>query len=113
MAAGTAPGLTGLGWVLALLSSLSWVTLVPSGPPALAVTLLAGAVLAGVLAACVAGGAGLARLAAAVPLISRAAALREKSWRAAFARQRDPDAAGRPRPRAPTAAPAAAQFCGL
>lgn len=112
----TAPGLTALGCLLALLallSGLSWVAFVPSGPPALAVTMLAGAVLAGVLAACLAGGAGLARLAAAVPLISRAAALREKSWRAAFARQRDPDAAGRPRPRAPSAAPAAAQFSGF
>ncbi|HYK32234.1 MAG TPA: DUF6412 domain-containing protein [Streptosporangiaceae bacterium] len=38
----------------------------------------------------------------------RASALREKSWRAAFLRQCDPDAAGRPRPRAPSAAPAAA-----
>jgi Family of unknown function (DUF6412) len=110
---GTAPGVTGLGWVLALLCGLSWAPLVPSGPPALAVTMLAGAVLAGVLAACLAGGAGLARLAAAVPLVSRAAALREKSWRAAFTRQRDPDAAGRPRPRAPSAAPAAAQFSGV
>jgi uncharacterized membrane protein len=105
--------LAALGWVLALLSGLSWVTLVLSGPSALAVTMLAGAMLAGVLAACLAGGAGLARLAAAVPLVCQAAALREKSWRAAFTRQRDPDAAGRPRPRAPSAAPAAAQFSGL
>jgi len=42
------------------------------------------------------------------PLTGRAAALREKSWSAAFQRQRDPDAAGRPRPRAPGTAPAAA-----
>ena len=109
----TAPGMTTLGWVIALLSGLSWLTLAPSGPPTLAVTVLAGAVLAGVLAASLAGGARLARLAAAVPLISEAAALREKSRRAAFTRQRDPDAAGRPRPRAPSAAPAAAQFSGL
>jgi Family of unknown function (DUF6412) len=109
----TAPGLAALGLVLALLSGLSWMALVPSGPPTLAVTTLAGAVLAGVLAACLAGGAGLARLAAAIPLIGQAAALREKSWRAAFARQRDPDAAGRPRPRAPSAAPAAAWCSGL
>lgn len=109
----TAPGVTALGWILALLSGLGWVTLIPSGPPALAVAVLAGAVLAGVLAACLAGRAGLAGLGAAVPLISRAAALREKSWRAAYARQRDPDAAGRPRPRAPSAAPAAAQLSGF
>jgi hypothetical protein len=42
------------------------------------------------------------------PLVRRAVALRRKSWGAAFQRQRDPDAAGRPRPRAPAAAPAAA-----
>ena len=35
-------------------------------------------------------------------------ALREKSWRAGFISQRDPDAPGRARPRAPTAGPAAA-----
>jgi uncharacterized membrane protein len=105
--------MTALGWILTLLCGLSWVTLVPPGPPALAVTMLAGVVLAGVLTACLAGGAGLARLAAAVPMNSRAAALREKSWGAAFARQRDPDAAGRPRPRAPSATPAAAHSCGI
>ena len=73
-----------------------------------AVTLLAGAVLAGALAACLASAARLGHLSAAAPLIRRAAALREKSWCAAFLPQRDPDAAGRPRPRAPSAAPAAA-----
>jgi Family of unknown function (DUF6412) len=113
----TAPGMTAQACVLALLSGLCLLTghslLVPSGPPALVVTMLAGAVLAGALAACLAGGAGRARLAAGVPLVSRAAALREKSWRAAFTRLRDPDAAGRPRPRAPSAAPAAARFSRL
>ena len=54
------------------------------------------------------GSAALTGLAAAIPLIRRDSALREKSWRAAFLRQRDPDAAGRTRPRAPSAAPAAA-----
>ena len=38
----------------------------------------------------------------------RAVALRRKSWGAAFQRQRNPDTPGRARPRAPTAAPAAA-----
>jgi hypothetical protein len=42
------------------------------------------------------------------PLLRRASALRRKSWGAAFQRQLDPDAAGHARPRAPTAAPAAA-----
>ncbi len=104
--------LTVLSSVLALLADLWRVTghilAAPSGLSTLAVTVLAGAVLAGVLAACLAGAARLGRLSAAIPLISRAAALREKSWRAAYLEQRDPDAAGRPRPRAPSAAPAAA-----
>jgi hypothetical protein len=42
------------------------------------------------------------------PLLRRAIALRRKSWGAAFQRQLDPDAAGRARPRAPSAVPAAA-----
>ncbi len=41
-------------------------------------------------------------------LPGRVAALRRKSWGAVFQRQLDPDAAGHPRPRAPSAAPAAA-----
>ena len=73
---------------------------------ALAATVLAGAMLAAGLAllTSVAGVSGTA----ALPLIRRARALREKSWRAGFLRQRDPDAAGRARPRAPSAAQAAA-----
>jgi hypothetical protein len=42
------------------------------------------------------------------PLTGSAVALREKAWSAAFQRQLDPDAAGRARPRAPSAALAAA-----
>ena len=97
--------------VLALLADLWQLTVHvmagSSGLSALAVT-LAGAVLVGTLAICLASGARLGRLSAAVPLARRAAALREKSWRAAYQQQRDPDAAGRPRPRAPSAALAAA-----
>jgi hypothetical protein len=104
--------LTGLLSVLVPLADLardtSHLLLAPANLSAVAVTLLAGAVLAGALAACLASGAGLGRVSTAAPLIRRAAALREKSWRAAFLPQRDPDAAGRPRPRAPSAAPAAA-----
>ena len=100
--------LTALGGALALLADLWWATghllISPSGP---AVTMLAGAVLVAALA-CLAGGARLARISTVVPQLSRARALREKSWRAGFLRQRDPDADGRPRPRAPSAAPAAA-----
>jgi uncharacterized membrane protein len=79
----------------------------PSGLTALAGTVVAGAMLAAVLAL-LTSVACLSQESAALPLIRRAAALREKSWGAAFLRQRDPDAAGRARPRAPSAAPAAA-----
>jgi hypothetical protein len=78
-----------------------------AGLSALAATVLAGAMLAAVLAL-IASVARLSRTAAVVPMIRRARRMREKSWRAAFLRQRDPDAAGRPRPRAPSAARAAA-----
>jgi hypothetical protein len=83
--------------------------LAPSGQAGLAVTAIAVSILAGALAAYLASRARIGRMAQAVPLISRAAALREKSWRAGFLSQRDPDAAGRPRPRAPSAVPAAAE----
>jgi hypothetical protein len=46
--------------------------------------------------------------AAGLPVTRHIAALRDKSWRVAFLPQRDPDARGRSRPRAPTAAQAAA-----
>ena len=106
--------LTGLGSLLAmlagLLGDLARIAVTPAGSGALtglAAAVLAGAMLAAVLAL-VASVASVSGLAAAIPLIRRASALREKSWRAAFLRQRDPDAAGRTRPRAPSAALAAA-----
>lgn len=101
--------LTGVEGVFALLAELLRLTghlvAAPQGLPALAVTVLAGAVLAAALTVCLASVLGSPR---ATVLMNRTAALREKSWRAAFLPQRDPDAAGRPRPRAPSAAPAAA-----
>jgi ABC-type uncharacterized transport system permease subunit len=109
-------GMTALGGLLAvlagLLRDLAQLAVSPSGQigstwTALAATVLAGAMFAAVLAL-LTSVAGVSRTAAALPLIRRARALREKSWRAAFLRQRDPDAAGRARPRAPSAAPAAA-----
>jgi acetylglutamate kinase len=89
-----------------LLRDLAQLTASPSGLTALAATVLAGAMLAAALAL-VTSVAGVSRT-AALPLIGRARALQEKSWQAAFLRQRDPDAAGRTRPRAPSAAQAAA-----
>jgi hypothetical protein len=106
----TAPPLLALH-VLALHVLALPVLLAPGTPaavPAVAATLLAGTVLAGLIAACLAARAVLAGPGEAVPLTSRAAALREKSRGAAFLRQRDPDAAGRPRPRAPGGGLAAA-----
>jgi hypothetical protein len=104
--------MTAFGSLLALLAGLlrdlAQLAVSPSGLTTLAATVLAGAMFAAVLAL-VTSVAGVSRTAAAaLPLIRRARALREKSWRAAFLRQRDPDAAGRTRPRAPSAAPAAA-----
>ena len=69
---------------------------------------LAVAVLAAVAAGCVAAAVRVDHVLAAVPVVRRVTALRDKSWRVAFLRLRDPGARGRPRPRAPAAAPAAA-----
>jgi len=106
-----AMAMTALGSVLAMLAGLlrdvAQLAMSPSGLTALAATVLAGAMFAAVLAL-LTSVAAVSRTAAALPLIRRARALREKSWRAAFLRQRDPDAAGRTRARAPSAAPAAA-----
>lgn len=85
-----------------LLTILMWVD-TPQRAAMLAVAVLAVAVVG-----CLAVGASLARATTAVPALRRVAALRDKSWRVAFLRQRDPDARGRTRPRAPSAAPAAA-----
>lgn len=69
---------------------------------------VAAIVLTVVLAAFLSQGARIAAAVMARPLTGLAVALREKSWSAAFQRQLNPDAAGRARPRAPSAAPAAA-----
>ena len=109
--------MTVLGSLLAMLAGLlrdlipsPQLAVGPSGLSALAAAVLAGAMLAAVLALLISV-ASLSRTTAALPMIRRASTLREKSWRAAFLRQRDPDAAGRTRPRAPSAAPAAALPC--
>ena len=86
-----------------LLRDLAQLAISPSGLTALAATVLAGAMFVAVLAL-LTSVAGASRTTEALPMIRRAAALRKKSWGAAFLRQRDPDAAGRARPRAPSAA---------
>ncbi len=82
--------------------------LLGSGNLPVVTTAVLAAVLMGLAAGVLAGSARMVRALTAIPLTRRAAGLREKSWSAAFLRQRDPDAAGRPRPRAPSAVPAAA-----
>ena len=106
--------MTVLGSLLAMLAGLlrdlipsPQLVVSPAGLTALAAAVLGGAMFAAVLAL-LTSVASLSRTTAALPMIRRASALREKSWRAAFLRQRDPDAAGRSRPRAPSAALAAA-----
>ena len=90
-----------------LLRDLTQLAVSPSGLTALAGAVLAGAMFAVVLAL-LTSVASVSRATAALPMIRRVSALREKSWLAAFLCQRDPDAAGRARPRAPSAAQAAA-----
>jgi hypothetical protein len=89
--------------MVGLWQSAAHTLLVPSLP-----TMLTAAVLAMLLVAVAVTPAATPRPLASLPVIRRVAALREKSWNVAFLRQRDPDAAGRARPRAPSAAPAAA-----
>ncbi|MEP7025120.1 MAG: DUF6412 domain-containing protein [Actinomycetota bacterium] len=69
---------------------------------------LGAAALAGLLAMTIARTSASTAALTVLPLTRRAAALRQKSWAARFQRLSDPDAAGRPRPRAPSAVPAAA-----
>jgi hypothetical protein len=98
--------------VVALLAEASrlagLVLLAPGGRPGVAVSALTVTVLVGAIFVGLACAAWLGRIAGLIPLVGRASALRQKSRGAAFLRQRDPDAAGRPRPRAPSAAPVAA-----
>ncbi len=82
--------------------------------PSLAITTpsgllaLAAIALTGMLVALIARNAGITAALTTLPLTSRATALRVKAWLARFQQQLDPDAAGRARPRAPSAVPAAA-----
>jgi hypothetical protein len=98
-----------LGTLSALIGYAAWQTLapVPGGAPSglmvLAAVALSAALIA-LLARSASNAAGLTR----VPVTPGMAALRERSWRAGFVPQRDPDAPGRARPRAPSAGPAAA-----
>ncbi|MCE7002710.1 DUF6412 domain-containing protein [Kibdelosporangium philippinense] len=75
-----------------------------------ALILLSGNTSDTIVAAVIAGVAVLTRIGVptAAPARVRAISLRERARQSVFLRLRDPDAAGRPRPRAPGAALAAA-----
>ena len=98
------------------LSAFGWLGQVAGHVPAMLlladtpqrVAILAIAILAVAVAGRLAAGASVEGAARPLPVVRRVTALREKSWRVAFLRLRDPDARGRSRPRAPSAAPAAA-----
>jgi uncharacterized protein DUF6412 len=97
------------GALSALAGHAVWhvLSLVPGGKPA-GLVALAAITLTWLLVALLAQSARLTATVTAAPQQSGVAALRERSWRAGFVPQRDPDAPGRARPRAPTAVPAAA-----
>jgi hypothetical protein len=101
-----------VAWLVGTLTQVAAFAL-PAGhsaatPSASALMAVAAIALTAMLVAVLARGGRIAALITARPLTGRAAALRRKSWSAAFQRQLNPDAAGRARPRAPSAAPAAA-----
>jgi len=98
--------LSALAWLWQVAGHLLAVLMWADTPQRVAVLTLA--VLAVAVVGSLAVGASLAGAAAGLPVLRHLTALREKSWRVTFQRQRDPDARGRTRPRAPSAAPAAA-----
>ena len=112
MATGLREGaLFALTWLWQLASHLPAVLAWADSPQRAAlvtVAVLTVAVLAVELAGARAISASVAVATGAIPVRRRVAALRRRSWRVAFLPQRDPDARGRSRPRAPSAAPAAA-----
>jgi len=95
-----------VGWLWQVAGHLLTVLLLADTPQRVAI--LAIAILAVAVAGRLAAGASVEGAARPLPVVRRVTALREKSWRVAFLRLRDPDARGRSRPRAPSAAQAAA-----
>jgi hypothetical protein len=106
-AVGTADHLAGLARAADFVVFWHYLALLSGGHQS-GLMVLAGITLTGMLVTLLAQGARIAAAVTAIPQGGRAAALRAKSWRAGFLPQCDPDAPGRARPRAPTAAPAAA-----
>jgi len=98
--------LSALAWLWQVAGHLLAVLMWADTPQRVAV--LTVAVLAVAVVGSLAVGASLAGAAAGLPVLRHLTALREKSWRVAFQRQRNPNARGRTRPRAPSVAHAAA-----
>ncbi len=100
-----------VAWLVGVVTQLTgyWLPAghVAAAPSASGLMAVAAVALTGMIVAFLAHGARIAAVVTSRPLV-RAAALRVKSWSAAFQRQLNPDAAGRSRPRAPSAVPAAA-----
>jgi hypothetical protein len=101
-----------VAWLVGMLTPVAGLWL-PAGHPsatssASGLMAVAAIALTAMLVAFLACGGRMAAVITARPLSGRTAALHRKSWSAAFQRQLNPDAPGRARPRAPTAAPAAA-----
>jgi hypothetical protein len=96
------------GLPAALLLAVCWQCVLHAELSPAGVLAVSGVVLAGLALSFLAHAARIATAVTARPLSGRAAALREKSRGAVGQRLLDPDTAGRPRPRAPSAAPAAA-----
>ncbi|MEZ0066420.1 hypothetical protein ABIA32_002430 [Streptacidiphilus sp. MAP12-20] len=94
-------GPAGLLWQL-LAHVLTGPGVLPAAAAATALVLLAGVVGAAMVVA--------GALALRLPLSARDRALRMRARHTAFLPQRDPDARGRSRPRAPSARPAAASL---
>jgi hypothetical protein len=108
LADGALSALSALGQVTGhLLAMLAWAD-TPQRAALLTVAALTVAVLAARAVGSLEAGASLAGATGAIPVRRRVAALARRSWCVAFLPQRDPDARGRSRPRAPSAAPAAA-----
>ena len=99
--------LSALG-AIATAAATTWQPSAHALPIASELMAIAAITLAGAVIAMLARSARLTSTEQAGALLKRAIAERRKSFGAVFQRQRNPDAAGRARPRAPSAAPAAA-----
>jgi len=89
-----------------LAAVLAWAD-TPQRAAVLTVAVVAVAVLTIEMAGTRAISSSLAVATGSIPVRRRVATLKRRSWRVAFLPQRDPDARGRSRPRAPSAAQAA------